>query len=109
MDLDEFSRAVVQSLEAARDVLAHIEEEARRRDRPELHDASRLYAQYCIVAREYLSGLQIGRPLPRRFAERAGALAAQLVVHEALVNDFQVDLTPQALRQLADEARNVAV
>ena len=105
LSLAEFGRRVQSELEAARGALERLEEAARRDDTPEIHEVSRLYAQFCMYARDYLSGQQIGRAFPRRLGQRLGELLASLQDHEALVEALSLTPNMKSLLALHGEAQ----
>lgn len=79
MDLPTFQTSVRDALDAARDSLGRIEQQVREvGDDPRLMQASRVYAEFCMHARDFMSSVHMGRPLPRRFGERVTDLQKRL-------------------------------
>lgn len=100
MNLQELSHEVQAQLESAREALLRLEQAAQAGDRPEIHAASRLYAQFCAHARGYLSGAQMGRPYPRRFGQQLGELLANLQDYEALARELALSPSMEDLARL---------
>lgn len=108
MEQQGFVQLVMIRMEAARDSLARIEAEAQRQDRPELHATSRLYAQFCMHAREFLSGSQRGRPLPRRLGKQVESILASLQEHEEVAAQLGLSPTISELVELVRAAETTA-
>lgn len=100
-----FEQRVKALLDRARETLGAIEMEVRENGEvPALMEASRQYARFCMHAREYLSGIHMGRPFPRRFAQHLAEVRAGLADHRDALEKFGLGPTPQELEDLAREA-----
>ena len=108
MDKASFEESVRESLDQARDILGRIEEHVREEgeSRP-LLEASRIYARFCMAAREYLHGSQLNRPLPRRFAEKVRGLREELSPLSDALAPLAAKPDPAALSRLADAAESL--
>lgn len=108
MDREEFAAKVRDALEGVRQCLVAIEEAAQTDDDPQLLELSRAYAVLVVPLRDYLTGVQMGRPLPRTLARRLSDLSSVLIDFEEDVNrlGLQPDLTE--LGKLIRQAETVA-
>ncbi len=79
MDLAAFEAKVRDCLDAARETLGRIEMEVREHgDDSALMEASRVYAQFCLLAREFVFSASQRRPAPKRFARALAGPLEQL-------------------------------
>lgn len=109
MDVQEFTESVGNALEGAREVLGRIEMEVRQTGEvPDLMAASRLYAQFCLHARDYLTHASLGRPQPRRLAQRVRELVVELQVYTESLKRVAEALPPADLARLVDEAEHAS-
>lgn len=108
MDRETFDERVRKSLDGARDLLGRIEEAVRENgEQPELLAASRIYARYCMAAREYLHGSQLNRPLPRRYAEKVRGLRDELAPLSPVIAPFATQPTVDDFQELIDAAESL--
>lgn len=107
MDAHEYGLIVQETMEAVRDSLVVIEEAAQREEQPTHHALARIYAGLVPLMREYLSGLERGRPLPRQLARRVLEAVDELAPLRDLVAGLGLHPDSEELRQLALLAADV--
>lgn len=109
MDLAELDQATREALTRARESLGRIEMEVRERgeDDPEMMRASRILAQFCMHARDFVQGVALRRPAPRRFADRLDALAVEMSGVQWPAGSAPPTPDAAHLGQLARDARTV--
>ena len=106
--LDAFEARVREFLDRARTTLGAIEMHVRETEEaPALMQASRAYARFCMHARDYVSGAQTGRPLPRRLAQRLLELRDELLPNEAALSGIGAGPSAQELADLAASAERL--
>lgn len=108
MDLEAFAARVRQALEAVRQCLVAIEESAQTDDDPRLLELSRAYAVLVVPLRDYLTGVQLGRPLPRTLARRLSDLSSVLIDFEEDIERLGLQPDLQELDGLVREAETAA-
>jgi hypothetical protein len=107
MNLQDLEREVRLRMDEARDALGRIEMEVRETgEAPDLMAASRVYAQFCMHARDLLGGIQMRRAFPQRFADRVEALRDELVTHRGGIDRMDLHPSPEEFGRLAQAARD---
>jgi PleD family two-component response regulator len=108
MDLAEYESHVRVALESARDSLGRIEMHVREEgERADLMQASRIYAQFCMHVRDFLSGVHARRPLPRRLAQRVTSLRDELAPLAGALADLDLRPSLEDLDRLVSEAETL--
>lgn len=108
MELEAFTDQVRALLDLARESLGRIEMHVRETEEtPDLMEASRLYAQYCMHARDYLAKAGLGRYFPRRLAERVAPLRDGLLARQAAVDALGLRPTPDEFAGLVAAAEGL--
>jgi len=96
---------VREALEKAKDSLGRIEMHVREEgERADLMQASRLYAQFCMHVRDYLTGVHQRRPLPHRFAQRVAPLRDELAPYADALAALDLHPSPAELDALVQSA-----
>lgn len=101
MEFPEFEAHVRDALKVARESLARIEEHVRAEgESAALMETSRLYAEFCMHARDYIGTAAYGKPLPRRFAQKVEAIHAELAARRAGLDRLDLHPSPEDLEAL---------
>lgn len=108
MDAHEFGLIVAETMEAVRESLLAIELAAQADDQPTLHALSRAYASTVAPFREYLAGLERGRPMPRALGSRILETVDQLLPLRDQVRGLGLHPDVEELRQMALLASEVS-
>ncbi|HLE47737.1 MAG TPA: hypothetical protein VI818_05515 [Candidatus Thermoplasmatota archaeon] len=108
MDLESFTKRVAVVLEDVREALALVEEAAQSDDDSGWLDLSRGYALLVAPMREYLTGAERARPLPRQLAKKIGELRSGLLPHEERIALLALHPDLSDLEALRRDAERVA-
>lgn len=108
MDPQSFGLVVAETMDAIRESLVAIEAAAQEQDLPTYHALARLYASTLPPLRDYLAGLQAGRPMPRNLGTRLLEVAESLTPLAGLVERLGLHPDLGELRGLAALAGSVA-
>lgn len=68
--LDELTLLVRETFGQTQDSLGKLEVAAQSEDRPEFHRLAQAYARLLSPLRDYVTSVNMGRPLPRQLAKR---------------------------------------